>query len=106
MLARMGTRRIGLVKVDTEGAELLVMRGAQGMLKEWKPPCVLEVSAYCARFGYRVRDLYDTMRAMGYSQAYSILDGDERPHLTGPLTEDIEGQILFCHDSRRAAGVS
>ena len=58
---------VRLIKVDTEGAELPVMRGAERVLSESKPAVVLEVSRYSSRFGYDMNQLYDFMAAKGYS---------------------------------------
>jgi len=88
---------VRLIKVDTEGAELPVMRGAGRVLSESKPAVVLEVSRYSSRFGYDMNQLYDFMAAKGYSRAYAIDDTPGRWNMSRPVTSVIEGQILFCH---------
>ncbi len=45
--------RIDLVKIDVEGAEFRVMRGAVNMLKRWKPVVIFE-------FGLGAADFYDS----------------------------------------------
>jgi FkbM family methyltransferase len=88
---------VRLVKVDTEGAELLVMKGAEELLHGWKPWVILEVSSYSRRFGYHMNDLYDYMASLGYTRTYTINDSPESMELSGPLQDKVEGQILFVH---------
>jgi FkbM family methyltransferase len=45
--------RIDLVKIDVEGAEFRVMRGAVNMLKRWRPVVIFE-------FGLGAADFYDS----------------------------------------------
>ena len=97
LTSKMASGPVRLIKVDTEGAELPVMRGAQRLLIESKTLVVLEVSRYSARFGYTMEQLYDYMTAMGYSRAYSIDDTPGHWRVCGPLTTVVEGQILFRH---------
>lgn len=98
LVGRLTAGPVRLVKVDTEGAELPVMRGAASLLDRDRPLVILEISQYSRRFGYTVPQLYDHMRAHGYVSAYRV--DDEVRHLTlcGPLTEMREGQILFQHE--------
>ena len=86
---------VRMIKVDTEGAELLVMRGAQRVLAESKPLVVLEVSRYSSRFGYSMDQLYAHMSSMGYSRSHLVDDTPGRWGMLGPLTRVVEGQILF-----------
>lgn len=97
LTSKIASRSVRLLKVDTEGAELPVVRGAERLLTESKPLVVLEVSRYSARFGYTIDQLYDYMAAMGYSCAYFINDTPGQWKLSGPLTTVVEGQILFRH---------
>jgi FkbM family methyltransferase len=58
-----------LVKVDAEGAEILVLRGAEGWCTATRPPIwVLEVNHRTAEhFGYRPRDLVDWLAERRYT---------------------------------------
>ncbi len=89
---------VRLVKVDTEGAELPVMRGAASLLERDRPLVVLEASQYCRRFGYTLPQLYGYMREHGYVTAYRVDDDVHHLALSGPLAEVREGQILFQHE--------
>lgn len=97
LTSKMASGPVRLLKVDTEGAELPVMQGAQRLLTESKPLVLLEMSRYSARFGYTMDQLYKYMSAMGYSCAYSIDDAPGDWRVSGPLTAVVEGQILFRH---------
>jgi len=73
LLARLGNPEIGLIKMDAEGAELLILRGARGLLSSTHKPvlifeayetncqpfghCVFDVLSYVHDFGYRVRQI-------------------------------------------------
>ena len=65
-----GKRKVDLVKIDVEGAELMVFRGASALLalpKEQSPTVIFEYdSNNYARFGYRAGDLFDILRRNGY----------------------------------------
>jgi FkbM family methyltransferase len=73
VLDKLGNPKIGLVKIDAEGAELLILRGAQKLLSSPDKPdlifeanetnckpfgyCAFDVLAYVHSFGYRMRQL-------------------------------------------------
>lgn len=59
--------RIDLIKIDTEGAELLVLRGGENTIKRFMPDILLE---YCAentrQFGYEPEELIELLCSWGY----------------------------------------
>lgn len=62
-----GDRRIDFLKVDVEGAELSVFRGARRLMQKWRPPIVFE----CTRtgldqFGAEAAAVYDLLTDAGY----------------------------------------
>lgn len=60
-------RRVALVKVDVEGAEELVLRGAERVLAESRPVFILEVNVEGAsRLGLRPYGACDLLAAHGY----------------------------------------
>jgi len=58
--------RVDVIKVDVEGAELLVLRGAVNALTRYQPTLILEFSRHSAAFNYTSRDLADELRAMDF----------------------------------------
>jgi FkbM family methyltransferase len=54
-----------LVKIDVEGAEGLVLRGAQATLERHRPIVVFEHGAHAARFGTNSEEIHDLLAAAG-----------------------------------------
>jgi FkbM family methyltransferase len=60
--------RIDLIKVDVEGLELNVMRGARATLARHSPDVLLEIEPrWTTRFGYEPEALFALMTEAGYS---------------------------------------
>ena len=68
VLATLGNPEIGLVKMDAEGAEILILRGATRLLASAnKPSLIFEANeANCKPFGYCVFDLLQYIYSFGY----------------------------------------
>lgn len=66
--AKIGTSPIRLLKIDVEGSELSVLRGADSILDDDNAPLVLfEINSETASaFGYTTQDLLDHMTPRGY----------------------------------------
>ena len=77
----------GFIKIDTEGSEYKVLKGAEGILKKYKPivlselseKLLIEQSASCF-------EVYDFFKGLGYRvvDAYTLLE----------VTSPIEGEII------------
>lgn len=71
------------VKIDVEGAELLVLRGASSMLRTWRPILHLEVfGGWTRAFGYQPRDLLRFLLEHGYDEFF--VSSDKVTRLTDP----------------------
>ncbi|HET7265961.1 MAG TPA: FkbM family methyltransferase [bacterium] len=92
---KIGGGSVRLLKVDVEGAELAVLKGAHELLGDLRPWVILEVSSYTVRFGHSPREVYDFMRTFGYDRAYLISDEPHSSGLAGSAGGPTEGQILF-----------
>jgi FkbM family methyltransferase len=62
-----GIERIDLLKVDVEGAELDVLRGAESLLARHRPAIVLELSINSDGFGYSSGDVELALADMHYT---------------------------------------
>jgi FkbM family methyltransferase len=65
-----GQPQVALIKIDVEGAELLVLRGAEEMLSlpaGLAPAVLLECSRHYEGYGYTVRDIMIWLNDHGYN---------------------------------------
>lgn len=66
-LTKNKTKNIGLIKIDVEGAELNVLRGALKTLQRFHPPVLVEFNDTFSRLsGYNVIELYKLMEKLNY----------------------------------------
>lgn len=74
---------VSCVKIDVEGAEPLVLRGAHGTLSRWHPAVIVEVNdRNAARLGTSQQDAAGLLAAHGYH--FEVADDDRLVPLTGP----------------------
>ena len=80
--------RISLIKIDVEGGELDVLKGATKVLADHSPNVICEVGKDASRFDSTTNDLVAFMKAHGYTMC-SLTDGE--------VIEDFssENDILF-----------
>jgi FkbM family methyltransferase len=65
--------RVVFIKIDVEGAEIFVLRGARQLLNRYRPVLFMEiVTASCAHYGYRPQQLFELVEELGY-QPYRVL---------------------------------
>jgi hypothetical protein len=66
--------KIGLIKLDVEGAELPALRGAQRLIERDKPYIIYEEAEDRDRaFGYEIKDLRSFLESLGY-KIYLVQD--------------------------------
>lgn len=62
-----GLKKIDLLKVDVEGAELLVLKGAEQLIRKHKPVIIIELwTEWTARFNYKPYELIVLLSSWGY----------------------------------------
>jgi FkbM family methyltransferase len=67
-LRELAIDRIHLVKIDVDGSECSVLRGARGVLGRWRPVLVMEWAPYIHKAsGHRLEDCLSVVRELGYS---------------------------------------
>jgi FkbM family methyltransferase len=66
-----------LIKIDVEGSELLVMRGARRLLKEHSPALLFELCGHGSQFGVSPADIRSFLSDFGYG--IYLLDGALSP---------------------------
>lgn len=72
--------RVCFVKMDIEGAELLALLGATGVLTRDRPILYLELDArHCARYGYEPAAVFDFFSQRGYTALVARHGEDLRP---------------------------
>lgn len=59
--------RVDVLKIDVEGGELLVLRGAEMVLKRDKPLVIAEYGQLSRNFDYEPEDMEDYLIGLGYS---------------------------------------
>ena len=74
-----GLNKIDLLKCDVEGAELLILRGAEASLRRFRPKVFLELDErWTSSFGWTPKDVIDFLRSVGYKHFYCIEPETER----------------------------
>jgi len=59
--------KVDLIKIDIEGAELLALKGMEGILNKFRPVLFIEISSLLGLYGNTSYDLYDFMEKMKYN---------------------------------------
>lgn len=61
-------RRVDFIKIDAEGAELMVLRGAKQTIEQHHPAMLIEcVDKSTHQFGYDAREIIDLLDSWGYA---------------------------------------
>ena len=91
--------RIGLIKCDVEGAELLVLRGGQAVIARDRPILFLELlRKWSARFDYRPDDVIAWAARLGYD-CFAVGEGGLR-RCTAVDDATVETNYLFLQPDR------
>jgi FkbM family methyltransferase len=89
VVARESIGRIDFIKIDVEGSEWAVLRGAGKILKEFKPALMVELnSETAAKAGYNVADMVSWLMDLGY-QPYQMAKRGLEPLVMRPFCNAI-----------------
>jgi FkbM family methyltransferase len=82
-----GLKRLDAIKIDVEGAEMMVLRGAEVSLRRFRPVMIVEISEInFRRAGYSVMEFFGYLNSIGY---------DARPVPTaGDLTSECDALCI------------
>jgi FkbM family methyltransferase len=90
-----------VVKIDVEGAELLVLRGGMATLERDRPAVLAEMlRIHSAAFGYHPNEILELMASLSYRCFASA--GDRWQDFTTMTPETEETNFLFLHTDRHA----
>jgi FkbM family methyltransferase len=79
LVAEAGILRVSLVKIDVQGAEMLVIEGAKSTLEKMHPALFVEVDDQALRdLGTSARALVTCIEAVGYEAYELVKDGPPR----------------------------
>ena len=88
-MAELGLPRMDYLKIDVEGFELPVLRGARGIVAA-SPDIAIQTELqerHAARYGHRIEDIATLLTGLGL-RPHELVDGVPRP-LSGRLVGDV-----------------
>lgn len=89
--------RVGLIKLDIEGAELLALRGARPLLSEHRPMLIVEIyPALMRAFRYTFPDLAEFLHSLDYDISRIRTDGVVAPLPDDRWPEDVAYGDIVC----------
>jgi FkbM family methyltransferase len=101
-----GGGRVGLLKLDVEGAELLALRGARDLLARDRPFVIMEVyPALMRAFGYAFRDARSYLGDLGYALRRIQPDGGLAELLDREWPDAVAYGDVLAYPHGRAAEV-
>lgn len=66
---------IDFIKIDVEGAELFVLKGANAVIKKFRPDLLIEIHGpFLDSFGYTVDDIFNYLGTLGYQANHIVND--------------------------------
>jgi FkbM family methyltransferase len=95
LLQRQSLRPPTLMKIDVEGSELSVLRGAQRTLREHQPYLLFEADSNMSRFGYSKAELFELIRS-AYDYTFYDVESDAHGHLA--RIRRVEGAAVSSRD--------
>lgn len=86
-------KRVDSIKCDIEGAELLVLRGAQKSLQKFRPTVLVEIHEdLTQKYGYRPQEIFSLFSSMNYRYYRITEKGPREP------TGNIQSELRTAHN--------
>jgi FkbM family methyltransferase len=102
VLAHEGIERVDFIKIDVEGAEELVFRGATSLFSRMKPKVIFEISSQTsARLNLSYDGAFNFLKELGY-QFFKVQNTGELLSFESP--EGKRGNILAIHKEHLVTG--
>lgn len=80
--------RVDFIKLDVDGHELAILRGARQLLARFHPPILIELCPHvCTEHGYPFSDLIEELTGAGYR--FQQFDGTALPAATAALEKHV-----------------
>lgn len=79
VLPTLNIERVDLMKIDTEGAELQVLRGARQTLEQYRPSIVIEINQMFNDAGYDVEEVIAFLQSLHYTPLLIKRNGQVQP---------------------------
>jgi FkbM family methyltransferase len=92
--------RLGFIKLDVEGAEEMVLRGARRTITEWNPTILFEINvAATKQLGLEPHGAWELLRAWGY-RFFSFAGCGDLRELKGRLISFPIQNVIAVHSRR------
>ncbi len=77
LFVELGLESLDVIKIDTEGSELNILKGGEKTIREFKPAILLEFdNKNTTQFGYMRDDIVELLRSYGYSTFKLLAESD------------------------------
>lgn len=101
LVSQYGLTSVDLIKLDVDGYEVEVLRGARNILEKFGPPILFEHSPYnIAEKGYDPHEMLGILKDAGYRFGFSAKGSVELDHWQVPTVPDASGINLIARKTR------
>jgi len=98
--------QVGLIKLDVEGAEELVLRGVEKLLVHSRPKFILEMNAFAAgRLNLRLMSSWELLKGYGYD-FLDLSDAGTPRRLNEPPAGDTITNVIAIHRGHRNESIA
>ncbi len=99
---------VGIIKLDVDGYEYRVLRGAEKTIRRWKPAILCEFSQYIQKVGDSPKEFVEFIGALGYQiesmDGKSIYNGWDAVRPEWPFNTSFDVMLMPVNGEVRQAG--